>query len=229
MAVRPTEAVVDLAAVASNYRLASEIAARPAIGIVKAAAYGHGAVPVARALAAAGCPMFGVALIEEGLELREAGIAAPILVLGASFGGRYDLLVRHELTPVIFAEEHLAGLASAARAAGRVAIAHLKLDSGMGRIGVREEDLPRLLETARRTPEVRLEGLCTHFASADLEPREITLAQVRAFDAAAEAFVRAGLPLRFRHLANSAGTIEYPAARQDLVRPGIMPGYPPRR
>jgi alanine racemase len=235
MLVRPTEAIVDLAAVTSNYRLATELTGRPAVAVVKANAYGHGAVPVARALAGAGCPIFAVALVEEGLELREAGLATPILVLGGAFGGRYDLLVRHGLTPVVFAEEHLRGLAAAARGLGRIAAAHVKLDTGMNRIGVAPGELPRLLEVARGLPEVRLEGICTHFASADLEPREVTEGQVRAFNAAAERMASAGFPLRFRHLANSAGTIEYPAARQDVARPGIMlygylphaPGVPP--
>ena len=122
---------------------------------------------VARALSAAGCPMLGVALVEEGMELREAGLATPILVFGGAYGGRYDLLVRHGLTPFVFTEEHLEGLAAAARAAGRSVPAHLKLDTGMGRIGLAPEELPRFLERARSLPEVRLEGLCTHFASAD--------------------------------------------------------------
>jgi alanine racemase len=222
MPVRPTEAVVDLAAIASNYRYASELAGRPPIGVVKADAYGHGAVRVARALSAAGCPMLGVALVEEGMELREAGLATPILVFGGAYGGRYDLLVRHGLTPFVFTDEHLEGLAAAARSAGRSVPAHLKLDTGMGRLGLAPEGLPRFLERARSLPEVRLEGLCTHLASADAEPRETTDAQVRAFDGAARAMTAAGFPLRFRHLANSAGTIDHPAARQDLARPGIM-------
>jgi alanine racemase len=222
MLVRPTEAIVDLGALAANYRLAAEIAGRPTVAVVKANAYGHGAVPVARALAAAGCPVFAVALVEEGIELREAGLATPILVLGGAYGGRYDLLVRHGLTPVVFAEEHLRGLAGAARALGRTAAAHVKLDTGMGRIGVTPGELPLILEAARGLPELRLEGICTHFASADLDPREVTDRQVQAFNAAAERMASAGFPLRFRHLANSAGTIEYPAARQDLARPGIM-------
>jgi alanine racemase len=228
MRIRPTEAVVDLPAIVSNYRLAGELAGRPAVGVVKANAYGHGAVPVARALARAGCPMFAVALVEEGLELRQAGIAAPILVLGGAFSGRYDVVVRHGLTPLVFTEEHLRGLAAAAREAGRSVAVHLKLDTGMGRIGLPPAELPRFLEAAKASPEARIEGVCTHLANADVEPREVTDAQVRAFEDAARVVAAAGCPLRFRHLANSAGTIEYPTARQDLVRPGIMLyGYHP--
>src|SRR5574341_623944 len=228
MAVRPTEAVIDLSAVAHNYRVAVEVGGRPGIGVVKADAYGHGAVEVARELVAQGCPMLAVALVEEGVELREAGIAAPILVLGAAYGERYALLVRHRLLPVVFEASHLRELAEAARAAGVRAAAHLKLDTGMGRVGLRPEELPELLDLARRTPEVGLEGVCTHFASADLEDRALTQRQLALFEAAVEAMVRAGMPLRFRHVANSAGTVEYPAARQDLTRPGILLyGYVP--
>lgn len=222
MSVRPTEAVIDLAAVAHNYRVAVEVGERPAIGLVKADAYGHGAVEVARELVAQGCPMLAVALVEEGAELREAGIAAPVLVLGAAYGERYDLLVRHRLMPVIFEAAQLRWLAEAARAAGVRAAAHLEVDTGMGRIGLTPQELPAFLDLARRTPEVGLEGVCTQFASADLEDRALTERQLALFEGAAEALVRAAMPLRFRHLANSAGTVEYPASRQDLTRPGIL-------
>ena len=222
MPIRPTEALVDLGAIAANYRLAVEIGGRPGIAVVKADAYGHGAVEVSRALAAAGAPVLAVALVEEGLELREAGIGQPILVLGGTYGEEYELLIRHRLIPVIFTRQHLQALAEAARAGGVRAAAHLKVDTGMGRIGLQPADLPAFVEAARRTPEVAVEGLCTHFASADLEDRALTERQVALFNQAAEAMARGGLPLRHRHLANSAGTIEYPAARQDLTRSGIM-------
>lgn len=228
MPIRPTVANVDLDAVAHNYRLACGSAGRPAIGVVKADAYGHGAVPVARRLAAEGAPFLAVALVEEGLELRAAGVETPVLVLGAAYGERWDLLVAHRLTPLIFRAEHLAGLAAAARAAGVRAPAHLKVDTGMGRIGLAPPELAAFLDAARAAPEVALEGICTHFASADLEDGDLTTRQVGLFNAAAEAMRAAGLPLRWRHLANSAGTIEYPDAWQDLTRPGIMLyGYVP--
>lgn len=222
MPVRPTEAVVDLAAIAHNYRLAVELGGRPAVGLVKADAYGHGAIRVARTLVEAGAPLLAVALVEEGLELREAGLEVPILVLGAAYGGRYDLLVRQRLTPLVFRPDHVQGLAEAARAAGLPAQAHLKLDTGMGRIGLAPAELPAMVEALRAAPEVQLEGVCTHFASADLEPRATTEAQVRAFTEASDALARAGVAPRVRHLANSAGTLEYASVGQDLTRPGIM-------
>ena len=232
MPVRPTEAVVDLSAIASNYRAALEVGGRPVVAVVKADAYGHGAVPVARELQGLGVAMLAVALVEEGITLREAGITAPILVLGAAYDGRYDLLVEHRLVPVVFSAEHMKGLAGAARTIGVRAAAHLKLDSGMGRIGLRPPELADFAALALGTPEVAIEGICTHFASADLEDRALTERQVALFDEAAAALVRAGLQIRYRHLANSAGTVEYPGARQDLTRPGLLlygylPFHPP--
>lgn len=221
MRTRPTEAVVDLSAIVHNYRVAAEIGGRPAVGVVKADAYGHGAVPVARALVDAGCRVLAVALVEEGLELREAGIAVPTLVLGAAYGDDYEPLVRHRLTPLVFTADHVRRLAAAARAAGTRASAHLKVDTGMGRIGALPAEVPALIEELRQSPEVRLEGLCTHFASADLEPRATTERQVIVFNELAAMLERAGFTLK-HHLANSAGTIAFPGARQDMTRPGIM-------
>ncbi len=222
MTIRPTEAVVDLTAIARNYRLATDIGGRPAIGVVKADAYGHGAVRVARALVEAGAPLLAVALVEEGVELREAGIAAPILVLGAAYGDSYDVLVRHRLIPVVFTRDHVAGLASAARASGVRVKLHVKVDTGMGRLGAMEDEVPALIEALRASPELEVEGLLTHFASADVAARAATERQVQRFEAASAAFARAGLAPRLRHLANSAGTVEFPGVRQELTRPGIM-------
>jgi len=221
MRIRPTEAVVDLTAIAHNFRVAVELGGRPAMGVVKADAYGHGAVEVASALVQAGAPMLAVALPEEGLELREAGLEAPVLVLCAE-PARYDVLVRHRLTPVLFAANQVGWLARAARAAGAAASAHLEVDTGMGRTGVSPEELPALVEALSAAPEIRLEGLFTHFASADLEPRSFTEGQAERFEAAAELLARAGHAPRLRHLSNSAGTIAFPEIRQDLTRPGIM-------
>jgi alanine racemase len=222
MRVCPTEALVDLGALSHNYRLAAEIGGRPAIGVVKANAYGHGAVPVAKELVASGAPLLAVALVEEGVELRQAGISAPVLVFGASYGEHYDQLIEHRLTPFIFTHRHLSLLAAAARNAGVQTAAHLEIDTGMGRNGTRPEDLPEIIAAARRTPEVVIEGICTHLASADLEDRSTTDRQISLFNQAAENMRQAGLPVRWRHLANSAGTVEYPGARQDLTRSGIM-------
>jgi len=227
MHVRPTEALVDLDAIADNYRVATSLTGKPGIGVVKADAYGHGAVPVARALLGAGAPRLAVALVEEGLELRAAGIAAPILVMGGAYGDAWGELIRHRLTPLVFSPDHVAGLAAAARARGVRATAHLKVDTGMGRIGVTRDDLPAFLAALRAAPEVDLEAVCTHFASAD-EDVETTRRQLAALDEVTAALASAGVEVRLRHIANSAAALEPVAARHDLTRLGIaLYGYTP--
>ena len=149
--IRPTRLEIDLDAICSNYRaLRAAAGGSPALAVVKADAYGHGAVPVARALRAAGADMFAVALIEEGIELREAGIEAPILMLGATDGPGALAAAEYGITEVVFTRDALLALEGAAKSLGVHAKAHLKIDTGMNRIGVRtEEELRDLLEAAR--------------------------------------------------------------------------------
>jgi len=221
MPVRPTEATIDLAAIAHNYRLAVEVGGRPGVGVVKADAYGHGAVPVARALAAAGAPWLGVALVEEGLELRAANVQLPVMVLAGAFGDAWDELLRNRLTPVLTSPAQVAALGAAARALRVRAEAHLELDTGMGRLGAAPGELPAVLAALEAAPEVSLTGLCTHFAGADTDDAEGSERQIRRFHEAAAALSAAGLsPLL--HATNSAGTLRLPGLRQDLSRPGIM-------
>jgi alanine racemase len=225
--IRPTYAEVDLGALRQNLQLAQARSA-PAelLAVVKANAYGHGAVPVARTLEAAGVAWLGVALVEEGVELREAGVKSRILVLGGAYDGGYEALVEHRLTPVVFRTEHLAGLALAARRTGKRVAAHLKLDTGMGRIGVLPDGLSAFLEEAERFPEVALEGLLSHFANADLANAELTVRQVSRFREALAQMRSRGTEPALRHLSNSAGVLSLPEVRDgvalNLVRPGLM-------
>jgi alanine racemase len=220
--IRPTVATVDLSALAHNFRQLRAMA-RPAevLAVVKADAYGHGAVPCSRVLAREGAAFLGVALIEEGIELRRAGLQTPILVLGGSYGTRYDLLVAENLTPLVFRPEHLVELAAAAREQGREAVAHLDLETGMGRIGVSPADLPAFLDAAV-AEGVRIEGLSTHFANADLKDPALTRLQVQRFEEAGAILRTRGFTPRWLHLANSAATVSLPAAHGTLVRPGVM-------
>jgi alanine racemase len=225
--IRPTRAEVDLDALRRNVAAVRNVAPSAEIlAVVKANAYGHGAAVIARALEEERVGMLGVALIEEAIELRNAGIRAPILVLGGSYEGGYDLLVAHQLTPTIFRPEHAQGFAQAARRAERPVDVHLKVDSGMGRIGVLPEELDSFLDLLVSFPEIRVDGLLSHFASADLENREFTQAQVRCFKDAHARMRARGLRPRWRHLSNSAGVIDLPEVRDGLelnmVRPGIM-------
>ncbi len=225
--IRPTRAEIDLAALRQNVAEIHRLAPRvEMLAVVKANAYGHGAVPVARALEQERVAMLGVALVEEGLELRNAGIRSPILVLGGSYESAYELMVERDLAATVFRPEHVTRLAEAARRLGRPAQAHLKLDSGMGRIGVLPEELDGFLDHASRFPQVRLDGLLSHFASADLENPQFTHEQVRRFREALARMRARRLEPTWRHLSNSAGVIELPEVcdgiELNLVRPGIM-------
>ncbi len=220
--VRPTEARIDTAALAHNLREARKAAPTARVlAVVKADGYGHGAVMAARTFMDAGADWLGVALVEEGIALRNAGLTAPVLALGGQYND-YELLLQHRLTPLVYRAEMFDALAAAARERGVLADAHLKLDTGMGRIGVLPRDLPALLEHARGVKEVRLTGLCSHFANADLRDPTATQLALDEFAAAKRAMKALGFPLELAHLANSAATLDLKASHHEMVRPGLM-------
>jgi len=189
--------------------------------VVKADGYGHGAAIAARAFLQAGAEWLGVALVEEGLALRNLGITAPILVLGGQYTD-YGLLLQHRLTPLVYRPDMVDQLAAAARQRGVSAEAHLKLDTGMGRIGALPDELPGLLSHLRGRPEVRITGLCSHFANADLRDPTATRLAMDLFADGRRALLDAGQPLELCHLANSAATLDLPSSHHDMVRPGLM-------
>ncbi len=220
--VRPTEARIDRTALAHNLAQVRRCAPRSRVlAVVKADAYGHGAVLCAREFVAHGADWLGVALVEEGLQLRRAGLTAPILVLGGQYTD-YALLIANRITPIIYRADQFDGYAAAARSAGLIAEAHLKIDTGMGRIGVQPGDLGALLDHARGRPEVRFTGLCSHFANADLRDPAATVRALELFATARAQLVDARQPLGLCHLANSAAVLDLPASHFDLVRPGLM-------
>jgi alanine racemase len=220
--VRPTEARIDASALAHNLREVRKAAPKARIcAVVKADGYGHGAAIAARSFLGAGADWLGVALVEEALALRNLDIRAPILVLGGQYTD-YGLLLQHQLTPLVYRAEMIDALAAAAKDRGVVAEAHLKLDSGMGRIGVLPRDLPGLLEHARSVPSVRLTGLCSHFANADLRDEAATARALELFAEARQAMRALGFPLQLSHLANSAAVLDVKISHYDMVRPGLM-------
>ena len=222
-AVRPTWAEIDLDALAANYRLIQQKVGQgvEVMAVVKADAYGHGAVMCARRLAGEGASWFGVALPEEGIELREAGIELPILCLGGFWEGQAAACIKYRLTPVIYRVDMLEALDRAAREADVVADVHLKIDTGMGRLGFRFDDLAQILIAAKRFTNLRVDGLMTHFAAADDPACEsLTENQVARFASAATAFREAGYQPRYLHSANSAGIYSHSEAWGNLIRPG---------
>lgn len=220
---RPTWAEIDLEALAANFHLIKRHVG-PGINImavVKANAYGHGAVICAQRLAAAGADWFGVALPEEGIELREAGITQPILCLGGFWEGQAEACVKYRLTPVIYRVEMMEALDGVARAKGETVNVHLKIDTGMGRLGFRFDalsDAPRML---KRFENLRVDGLMTHFAAADdptCEP--LTEDQITRFSSAVSAFRQAGHQPTFLHSANSAAIYSHSDSWGNMIRPG---------
>jgi alanine racemase len=223
--IRRTRVEVDLTAIVGNAWAVRALTDTDVFAVVKADGYGHGAVAVARALAAARAVSgFAVSLVEEGVLLRDAGVTAPVLVMGPSQHGGEDDMVMAGLTPVIGSAEDLAALAAVARRRSRTIDAHLKVDTGMGRLGVLPEDAPGLATEAARAGIV-IVGLMTHFACADSDDPDdadsMTRHQLRAFGDADRAVTAAGAPVRVRHAANSSGALWFPEARLDLVRTGI--------
>lgn len=233
--MRPTWLEVDLRALLANYRAAVRLAdGGPVLAVVKGNAYGHGLVPVARALAgagAAGAAYLGVATVGEGEALRAAGIDSPVLLLGGYLPEEAPGIVALGLSPAVFAEAQVAPLAAAARAAGVRLPVHLKVDTGMGRIGVSAEAAPAVLRRLLAEPDLAVEGVFSHFAEADLADSPAAREQLaRLLKVRAEAGP-AGGAVRYWHTANSAALMRRLGAGADvpvLYRPGIMLyGHPP--
>ncbi|HTJ40897.1 MAG TPA: alanine racemase [Kofleriaceae bacterium] len=218
--IRPTRIEVDLGAVIENARAVKALAATRLYAVVKADAYGHGAPQVARALDASGaCDGLCVSLVEEGAQLRDAGVRGPILVMGPSQAHGEDEMIARGLTPVVSDPDDVARIAAAAAARGASVSVHVKIDTGMHRLGIAPSDAARVASDARARG-LTVAGLMTHFANADIDdPADLgcmTYAQLASF-AQVDAVVRAPI----RHAANSSGAMMFPSARLDLVRTGI--------
>lgn len=216
--MRPSWVEVDLGAVAHNVATLGRLAAPARLcAVVKADAYGHGDVPVAETALAAGAEWLAVALAEEGIRLREAGIEAPILLLSEPPLDAVGEVVEWNLTPTAYRGEFLAALAAAA---DRPVTVHLKVDTGMHRVGAPPERIPRLAAQIASSPHLTLGALWSHLAVAE-EDSEFTQQQVERYQRVVAELETAGQRVPLRHLANTAGTILHPAARGDLVRCGI--------
>ncbi|MBC7172463.1 MAG: alanine racemase, partial [Polyangiaceae bacterium] len=216
--LRPTRAEVDLSAIAHNLGVVRSLVPHGRVlAVIKADAYGHGVVPVARRLEDAGASAFGVALAEEGLELRDAGIEAPILVLNGVSGGAHRELVARKLRPVVYEAAEARAFSAAAVYVERQVPIHLKIDTGMSRLGVPYGKLDAFLDLLDGLPRLRLEGVMTHLASADGDD-EVTAEQLDQFEAALARIRARGHRPSVAHAANSAATLRHPRAHYDLVR-----------
>jgi len=219
---RPTWAEISLSALRQNYRNIKRVLTpgTQLMAVVKAEAYGHGAIECARALEAADADWFGVALIEEGVALRQAGITRPIFCVGGFWQGQAEEVVRHDLTSALFRLDQAEELDARAREAGRTANYHLKVDTGMGRLGVPVAEAAGFARSLKRFNRIRLDGLMTHFADAEGETVEFTLRQIAGFDETLAMLRDAGFDPTHRHLAASAGLHAYPDSHGTLARVG---------
>ena len=230
-AVRPTRAEVNLANLRHNLRVMQRTAGGAQVwAVLKADGYGHGAKGVARTLERAGAAGICVALLEEGIELRQAGIRVPILITGGYYGRAFGEVLRHELTPVLHDPAQVEALADEVRYSGsEPANVHVKIDTGMHRLGVMLRDVPKMAEMLERHREVRVSGLMTHFACADGTDSASIDEQMELFDAARIAMRSLGIAPPLCHAANSAAILQSPRAHLDVVRPGIaLFGVEPR-
>jgi alanine racemase len=220
---RPTWAEINLDALAANFRLVRErVGANVSVmAVVKADAYGHGAARCAKRLAREGADWFAVALPEEAVKLRQAGIEQPILSLGGFWPGQEGACIQHKIVPVVYRLDMIQALNRAAAAAGVVADVHLKIDTGMGRLGVRDGEARALVAEFRNLRNIRMDGVMTHFAAADDEERaRFTAEQLARFHKTLAMIRELGFNPTYQDMANSAATFAYPSAWGNMVRPG---------
>ena len=218
---RPTRIRVDLDALSHNLGAIRARARVPVMAIVKANAYGHGLVPVALHLQAQGVDQLGVAFVEEAMLLRRSGITIPILVMGGMYGPQLDDLIGHDLDITVSSLDKLRQVEAAAEAMGRRAAVHLKIDTGMERIGVHSYSAGPFIEAAAASRWCELRGVYSHLACADDPASPMTAQQLERFLKACRHFERIGAPMPRRHLANSGGVLHFPDTHLDMVRPGI--------
>ncbi|MBI2303510.1 MAG: alanine racemase [Chloroflexi bacterium] len=216
---RPAWAEVDLDAIQHNVReLRRCIGPRPEmLAVVKANAYGHGAVPVAETVLAAGAQRLGVFCADEGVQLRQAGIGVPIHVLGYTPPWEAEKVVRHRLTPTVNSRQLALALARFAAKEGAPLPVHLKVDTGLSRFGLPPQEVEDFARFVAALSSLETEGLFTHFATADEADKAFTRKQFAAFLTVAQRLP----PIPFRHVANSATTMDLPEMALDMVRPGI--------
>jgi alanine racemase len=229
---RPAWAEIDLSAVTHNAGVLARLAAPAELcAVVKAHGYGHGGPAVARAALAGGATRLAVALVDEGVELRQHGVTAPVLLLSECGLDAVETTIAYNLTPTVYSEGSIDAFASAARASGRRLGVHVKVDTGMHRVGVAPEHLAGVVAAVVDEPMLEFEGMWTHLPVADgvdVVDREFTSAQLAFFERLVADLEAEGVTVPLRHAANTAGTVAFPLARLGMVRCGLgLYGYLP--
>jgi alanine racemase len=212
---------IDLEAIQRNTDRLRDRCQVAVMAVVKAGGYGHGAAPAARAAQRGGAAWIGTARLEEALELRCQGVEGPVLILGFTPADRVGEAIEAGLCLTVWSVDQLQAAGAAASTAGSKAEVHVKVDTGMNRIGLRPEEAVEFVRKMGEAPGVRCQGVYTHFARADDAERSATLKQHAAFSGVVEALGAAGLRPKWVHAANTAGALAFPEARWDMVRSGV--------
>lgn len=220
---RPTSVEVNLNHLSHNLaQMRKRVGSTKVMAIVKANAYGHGLVRVAQHFQAQGADQLGVAFLEEGIALRKAGITLPILVMGGICAGQLEHFFDHDLDITVSSLDKLKHVEETAKQKNKKAGIHLKIDTGMNRIGVQPRSTPALIEAALRSTHCDIKGIYSHLACADDLESPMTLQQLEIFSEVTKHFEKLSEPMPLRHLANSGGILHFPQTYLDMVRPGIM-------
>ncbi len=220
----PSKAIVNLDAYASTLALVQRIVGRTVgvIPIVKANAYGHGLEPISQTAIKSGAKLLGVAAVEEAIRLRDAGIETPILVMTPPPREVLRLFIEYKLIPILSDMAAVEALGAMAHEARRVAPIHCKIDTGMGRQGIGYDEALETLQSLRCITNIDIQGVCTHFPSADVVDDSFTLGQIKAFKQLIKQMEKAGIPYEIAHAANSAAIVNYRDSLFDAVRPGLI-------
>jgi len=227
MQTRPNWAEVSLSALGHNYRAVRQHLSEHVVPccVVKCDAYGHGVVVCSQQLEREGAEWLGVTSTEEAVAVREGGVKSRIMVMTGIWRGEEEAVIRYDLTPAIATEEHVRSLERAAEALGkpgRSVAVHLKLDTGMGRLGLALGDLPAMIERIKQSPCITLEGVFSHLASSEVLDAADATRQIEAFKRAIAQIEAAGLNPKYRHLANTAATQARPQTWNNMTRPGLL-------
>jgi alanine racemase len=222
--VRPTLVEVDLGRLAENFKaIRTKVAPAKVMPILKANAYGHGLVEMAKWMESLRADMLGVAVLEEGILLREQGVRMPIMVLGGILGNQVPYFIEYDLTITASSIEKLWHVDEIAEQLGGIAKVHIKIDTGMERIGVHYYSAEEMLEAAVKCKHIDVEGIFSHFANADTADLSHARLQIERFEEVLHFYERHDLaPPRLRHMANSGAILQLPEAYYDLVRPGLL-------
>ncbi len=222
--IRPTQVEVDLTRLAENFRtIKAKVSPAKMMPILKANAYGHGLLRVAQLMETLGAEYLGVAVLEEGILLREQGIRTPILVLGGILGNQVPYFIEYDLTITASSIEKLWQVDEIAEQLGNTAKVHLKIDTGMERIGVHYYSAESLLETTLQCKHLEVEGVFSHFANSDAADLTYSHLQLERFQEVLSFYDQHSLALpSLRHISNSGGILQLPEANFDIVRPGLL-------